>query len=51
VSGEIGDTELANAHLFDIAPTVLASIDVASDETMDGRLLAAGANSEAYPEL
>ncbi|UPW00316.1 alkaline phosphatase family protein [Halorussus gelatinilyticus] len=33
------DADLAGAHLFDVAPTVLATLGVAPDEEMDGEVL------------
>jgi predicted AlkP superfamily phosphohydrolase/phosphomutase len=37
--GGVDATELDGAHLFDVAPTVLASLGVPRDERMDGRVL------------
>ena len=42
---------LGDAHLFDVAPTVLATFDVPMDETMDGRPLPVveSAGEQSYP--
>lgn len=46
------DTGLDGAHLFDIAPTVLAALGLPVDETMDGRVLPVvePTGERAYPE-
>ncbi|WP_435117073.1 alkaline phosphatase family protein [Halolamina sp. C58] len=50
VSGTGADeAELRDATIFDVTPTVLASMDVAPDETMDGRSFVSGPGPEAYP--
>lgn len=50
VSGTDADgPDLSGASLFDVAPTVLASMDVAPDETMDGNSLVSGPDPEPYP--
>ncbi len=54
VAGEdIDETvDLTDAHLFDVAPTVLATMGVAADERMDGTVLPAVESSgeRSYPE-
>ena len=40
-AGVYADADLSDAHLFDVAPTVLSTLDVAPDERMDGRTLPA----------
>jgi predicted AlkP superfamily phosphohydrolase/phosphomutase len=54
VAGEGVDetVELTDAHLFDVAPTVLASMGVPADERMDGTVLPAvgSAGERDYPE-
>ncbi|WP_410767595.1 alkaline phosphatase family protein [Haloferax sp. DFSO60] len=46
-------SSLEGAHIFDVAPTVLATFGIESDERMDGRALpiVASAGSMAYPTL
>lgn len=46
------DADLSGAHLFDVAPTVLASLGVAPDEEMDGEVLSVvdGLAPVAYPK-
>jgi predicted AlkP superfamily phosphohydrolase/phosphomutase len=46
------DVGIDDAHLFDVAPTVLATFDVPRSERMDGRVLpfVTPAGSEEYPE-
>jgi predicted AlkP superfamily phosphohydrolase/phosphomutase len=46
------DADLGGAHLFDVAPTVLATLDVAPAEVMDGEALPAvdAPAPEAYSE-
>ncbi|KTG10450.1 phosphodiesterase [Haloprofundus marisrubri] len=46
-------TDLSDAHLFDIAPTVLATLGIAPDVEMDGRTLPCVSGPEAteYPEF
>ena len=52
VSGAGADeTRLRDATIFDVTPTVLASMEVAPDETMDGRSFVPGAESEQYPDF
>jgi predicted AlkP superfamily phosphohydrolase/phosphomutase len=45
-------TPLANAHLFDVAPTILAALGLAPSDRMDGRVLdpVTPLDHEAYPE-
>ncbi|WP_306052640.1 alkaline phosphatase family protein [Natronococcus wangiae] len=45
------DADIADAHLFDVAPTVLATLGIAPDETMDGDALPAidAPDPRAYP--
>jgi predicted AlkP superfamily phosphohydrolase/phosphomutase len=54
VAGEAVDetVELTDAHLFDVAPTVLATMGVPADERMDGTVLPAvrSAGERDYPE-
>jgi hypothetical protein len=54
VAGEDVDetVELTDAHLFDVAPTVLATMGVPADERMDGTVLPAvgSAGEQDYPE-
>ncbi len=54
-AGEGVDPEgdLEDAHLFDVAPTVLATLDVPADERMDGSVLdcVEGAGRREYPRL
>jgi len=54
-TGEGIDAEasLAGAHLFDVAPTVLATLGVARGEHMDGDVLSVveAAGERAYPKL
>ncbi|WP_049899973.1 alkaline phosphatase family protein [Halococcus agarilyticus] len=47
------DASLAGAHLFDVAPTVLASLGLARGEHMDGDVLAVveSAGERAYPAI
>ena len=47
------DVSVAGAHLFDVAPTVLATLGVARDERMDGRVLPCvePAGTRSYPRL
>ena len=49
--GVDADADIDGAHLFDVAPTVLATLGVAPDEEMDGDALAAvdGLEPKAYP--
>jgi len=51
VSGDVEAPDIEGAHLFDVAPTVLAAMGVAPDETMDGEALVAGPEPETYPEF
>jgi predicted AlkP superfamily phosphohydrolase/phosphomutase len=52
-AGVDGEADLAGAHLFDVAPTVLATFDVAPDEAMDGEALPAveAPDPEPYPDF
>jgi predicted AlkP superfamily phosphohydrolase/phosphomutase len=43
--------DVTGAHLFDVAPTVLATMGVAPDESMDGAALVDGPAPTAYPEF
>ena len=47
------DAALAGAHLFDVAPTVLASLGLPTGERMDGDVLAivGSAGERAYPKV
>jgi len=47
----VGDAPIGNAHLFDVAPSILAAMDVPPDERMDGRVLGAidAVERERYP--
>ena len=47
------DASLAGAHLFDVAPTVLASLGLARGEHMDGDVLSIveSVGKRSYPEL
>jgi predicted AlkP superfamily phosphohydrolase/phosphomutase len=49
--GGANDPELSDATIFDVTPTVLASMGVAPDETMDGQSLLPGPEPEPYPEF
>jgi predicted AlkP superfamily phosphohydrolase/phosphomutase len=51
-AGVDADADLDGAHLFDVAPTVLASLDIAPAAVMDGTALPAvdAPSPEAYPE-
>ncbi|WP_224449839.1 alkaline phosphatase family protein [Haloprofundus salilacus] len=55
VSGEgvDADADLSEAHLFDVAPTVLTTLGVAPDVEMDGSVLScvSGPKPETYPEF
>jgi hypothetical protein len=47
------DADLGDPHLFDIAPTVLATVDRPTDEAMDGQPLPVvdTVGETAYPEF
>ncbi|USZ68088.1 alkaline phosphatase family protein [Halorussus salilacus] len=49
--GVDADADLAGAHLFDVAPTVLATLGLPAGDRMDGSVLPAvgAAGTEAYP--
>ncbi|ELZ98894.1 hypothetical protein C440_01020 [Haloferax mucosum ATCC BAA-1512] len=55
VAGDGVDTaaDLSDAHLFDVAPTVLSTFGIAPDEEMDGTTLPAveGVEPKSYPEF
>jgi predicted AlkP superfamily phosphohydrolase/phosphomutase len=54
VSGDVAvDAGVAGAHLFDVAPTVLATLGIAPNERMDGDPLppVAGPPAESYPDF
>ncbi|PSP54486.1 phosphodiesterase [Halobacteriales archaeon QS_1_67_19] len=46
------EADLSEAHLFDVAPTVLATLDLPPDEEMDGEVLPVvdGAAPTSYPD-
>ncbi|WP_267642367.1 alkaline phosphatase family protein [Haloarchaeobius amylolyticus] len=48
--GVDGDADLSDAHLFDVAPTILAALGIPYNERMDGEVLPAveGAGGRAY---
>ncbi|AFZ74377.1 alkaline phosphatase family protein [Natronobacterium gregoryi] len=48
-----GDAGVGNAHLFDVAPTVLATLDVPVDDRMDGQPLPCvdSPGTRRYPRL
>jgi len=45
------DCDLAGAHVFDVAPTVLATFGLAADERMDGTSLVPGPGEREYPDF
>ncbi|WP_224336139.1 alkaline phosphatase family protein [Haloprofundus halobius] len=52
-AGVDADADLSGAHLFDVAPTVLATLGIAPDVEMDGSVLGcvSGPDPETYPEF
>ncbi|WP_224269122.1 alkaline phosphatase family protein [Haloprofundus salinisoli] len=52
-AGVDADADLSEAHLFDVAPTVLATLGIAPDVEMDGEALScvSGPEPKTYPEF